>query len=212
MHPDLTPIVGSAITLCAIALTTVGAWALKRLPTHLGVQTNTVAMQSLDEALTRAIQSGAAAAQEVIKVHGWDHPEVKSQVLASALDYAAANCGPALKAAGINLADWAGTESYLHGELERLFPTAMAPIVYSPVTPPATADHEAPADSSSAIAACSCRSLSREPLLKIRRMRPLALTISMISACFTSKSGLTRSASGLAISTGDVLSPSPAVR
>lgn len=137
MTIDLSPVFGAVLSLCAIALTTFGTWAIGRLATKLGIQANNEAVQAFDDALTKAVHAGAMGAQDLIAANGYDHPAVKNTILAIAAPYAISKFAPALKGIGLDPTDPIKTTNYLKAELDRIFPTAMVPIAASPVTPPA---------------------------------------------------------------------------
>jgi len=136
MEVDLSPIFGAVISLCAIALTTFGTWALSRFARKLGIEANSEAIQAFDDALGKAIQAGAGAMRDTIAAKGYDHIETKNAILAFALPYAVAKFAPALRSIGLDPDNPAATDTYLRAELNRLFPTAMMPVAASPVTPP----------------------------------------------------------------------------
>lgn len=135
MTVDLSPVVATVVSLCAISLSTFGTWALGRLARKLGVQANSEAVIAFDDALTRSVRAGAAAAQGVIAARGWDHPDVKNAVIAFAAPYAIDKFAPALRAIGLDPTDPRATQAYIRSELDRIFPTAMTAVANSPVTP-----------------------------------------------------------------------------
>lgn len=135
---DFSPVLQSVIGLCALALTALGSWALHRLAGYLGVSQQSAAISAFDDALTRAVHAGASAAQNEIATKGWDHVDVKNQVVAMGIGYAIEHFAPALKGIGLDPTDPNGaTSDYLKAEINRIFPTAMASVAASPVTPPA---------------------------------------------------------------------------
>lgn len=137
---DLAPLLQALVSLAVVAIGSLGGWAIQRLAKKLGVDRNATAMAAFDAALERAIRAGAGQMTDLIRDRGWDHVEVKNAILAAAANYAVARAGPALKAVGLDPADPGGaTSAYLAAELDRLFPTAIAPVAASPVTPPLTA-------------------------------------------------------------------------
>jgi|ERR1041385_2358644 hypothetical protein len=137
MNVDLTPIIQAVLGLAAIAITTLGTLAVKRLADWLGVQANSAAVTQLDAALTRAVHAGASEAQDLIREKGWDHVDVKNAIVASGARIVIDKFAPALKSVGLDPADPNGaTTKYLTEELSRIFPTAIAPVAASPVTPP----------------------------------------------------------------------------
>lgn len=136
MTIDLSPVVGATLSLCAVALTTFGTWAIARLARKLGIQANNAAVVAFDDALARSVHAGASALQQTIAAKGYDHPETKNAILAFAAPYAIDKFAPALKGIGLDPADPFTTGNYLREELDRIFPTAMTAIAASPVTPP----------------------------------------------------------------------------
>lgn len=135
MAVDWAPVIATVISLCAVALTTFGSWAIARLAKKLGVEANSAAIQGFDDALAKAIHAGAVNAQDLIATLGYGHADVKNAVLAFAANYTGAKFAPALR--GINLdPDDQATSRYLMAELDRIFPTAMTTVAASPVMPP----------------------------------------------------------------------------
>lgn len=137
MNIDLSPLVNAAISLGAVVIAALGSWALARLAAWLGVSRQSAAIQAFDDALTRSIQAGAAAAAGEIAAKGWNHVDVKNLIIGMGARYALDKAVPALKGIGLDPSDPNGaTTAYITAELNRLFPTAIAPIAASPVTPP----------------------------------------------------------------------------
>lgn len=137
MTVDLSPMISAALALCALTLTTVGTWAIGRLAAKLGIEANSAAVKGFDDALNKSVQAGAGFAQAEIAAKGYDHPDVKSAIVAFGAQYAVEKFAPALKAVGLDPANPAATSAYLTAELNRVFPLAMTPVAASPTTPPA---------------------------------------------------------------------------
>ena len=132
---DVSPILQAVVGLAAAALTAFGGVITAKVAQHFNISMNSTAMKAFDDALTRAIQAGAADAQAQIAIKGWDHIDVKNEVLATAASYAINKSVPALKGIGLDPNNPA-TSTYLRAELGRMFPAAMAQIAASPTTPP----------------------------------------------------------------------------
>lgn len=136
MTIDLSPLVGAALSLCAIAITTVGSWALARMARRLGIDANSAAMADFDDGLKRAVHAAAGQAQDLIAAKGYDHVETKNAIVELAAPYMIAKFAPALRSVGLDPADPGGaTTAYLTAELNRVLPTAIAPIAASPAMP-----------------------------------------------------------------------------
>lgn len=136
MTVDLSPVIGAVISLCALAITTLGGWALARLAQKLGVQANNAAVAAFDDAINKSVQAGAAELQHLIEAKGWSHPETKNAIVAWAAPYAIDKFKDALKGVGLDPGNRALTEDTIRAALNRAFPTAIAPVAASPVTPP----------------------------------------------------------------------------
>lgn len=139
---DLSPIVNAAVQLAAIVIIAVGTWAIQRAvayaQAYFRVKVNSAIVQGFDDALARAVHAAAGQAEDLVKAKGWDHPDVKNTIVRLAVEYALNKSIPALKMIGLDPADPGGaTTRYLTDELNRIFPTAIAPVAASPVTPPA---------------------------------------------------------------------------
>lgn len=137
MTVDLSPVLSTLIQLGALALMALGGLAIQRLATKLGLDANSAIARQLDAALDKSIAAGAMSASEMIKARGWDHPEVQNLVVAKGASYLAAQWPGLLKQAGIDLDNPAYASDRIATLLTRAYPTAMAPIAASPVTPPA---------------------------------------------------------------------------
>ena len=143
MSVDLSPVINAALSLAGIGIITIGTWAIHKAAGYLGVQQNNAAIAGLDDALTRAVHDGASVLESDIKTKGWDNPDVRNAIVSVALTYLTSKAVPALKAAGLDPADPSGaTTRYLTDELNRIFPTAIAPVAASPVTPPVQAEQK----------------------------------------------------------------------
>ena len=139
MTVDLSPVLTPLMQLAGLGLMVVGGVVLRRLAAKLGLDANSTIAKQLDDALDKSIAAGAMSASDMIKSRGWDHPEVKNVVVASAARYLAAQWPGLLKKAGIDVNNPAYARERIAALLTRAFPTAMAPIAASPVTPPAPA-------------------------------------------------------------------------
>lgn len=133
---DLTPIIQALLSLAALVITILGTMVVNRIATWVGIQSNSAALAQFDAVLTKAVQSAASDADNLIRAKGWDHPDVKSAIVAAGAGIAIAKFTPALISMGLDPSDPNGaTTQYLKEELSRIFPTAMAPVAASPVTP-----------------------------------------------------------------------------
>ena len=137
MTVDLSPLLSSLVQVGALALMALGGVAIQRLSTKLGLDAHAALTKQLDDALNKSIAAGAMDATSLIKARGWDHPDVKSAVLASAAAYLMAMWPGLLKSAGIDLGNPAYAQAKIAALLTRAFPAAMTPIAASPATPPA---------------------------------------------------------------------------
>lgn len=138
MPPGYMPLTNAIMQLLAAVILAVGTWAIGRLVTWLGLKNAAQATQALDDALGKAVTYGLQQSQQLIRDKGWDHPDVRSQVLKTAEPYLLTRFPDVLKAArigskGVNLPE------LVVGALDRAFPHAAAVAAASPATPPATA-------------------------------------------------------------------------
>lgn len=133
MTVDLAPLVQAAVGIAALAVATFGSWALQRLATRLGIQLSAERQARLDDAMTKAAQAGAVAAENLASTRGWDHPEVRNQMIGQGLQYLVARFPDALKQCGLDPADPADA-ARIRGAIERVLPVAAAPIAASPIT------------------------------------------------------------------------------
>lgn len=136
MTVDLAPVVTAVVGLCAVAMTTFGSWALTRLAQKLSVQANNAAVAAFDDAIRKSVQAGASALQGEIAAKGWSHPEVKSAIVAWGAPYAMERFKDAMRGVGLDPDDPVVTAGTVEAALNRAFPTAIAPVAASPVTPP----------------------------------------------------------------------------
>lgn len=136
MTVDLSPILDSLIKLGGVGLMVLGGIAVKRLATTLGLQADGALANQLDSALDKAIAAGTMTAVGDIKEKGWDHPDVKNQVVTAGLEYLVRQWPGLLKRIGLDTGDLAETRARLTMLLNRAFPTAIAALANSPATPP----------------------------------------------------------------------------
>jgi hypothetical protein len=139
MTVDISPILQDVLSICVPVLTVLGSWALTRLATSLGVTISAGQRAQFEAALHNALAYGVTRAIGVISANGWDHPDVKSLVVASGLDYMITRFPDALAAVGLR-GDLGSPENIgrLQGALERALPGAILAASASPATPPAT--------------------------------------------------------------------------
>lgn len=114
--------------------------ALRRLFEWLGLRNRSQLRLVFDDILQKGILWGIQQAEDLIRVKGWDHLDVRDKTVAEALDYITARFGaslaPVLRQDGLRLgSDAAGAE--LRAALERAYPVAAGIAAASPVTPPA---------------------------------------------------------------------------
>lgn len=136
MTVDLQPLITSLVGLAALAITTIGTLAVKRIADYVGIKISDQKMKLLDSVLSKAVASGAMQANDIIAAKGWDHPEVHNAVIAKAMNYAIEKFPDALTMAGLDPTDPA-TAGHLESALQRILPTAIAPVAASPATPAA---------------------------------------------------------------------------
>lgn len=102
-------------------------WMGLKLTADQASTLDTVAGNALDWAISRASTEIAAK--------GWDHPAVKSGILAAALGYAQDNAAAGLRKAGIDTSTRLASATALAPVLERSFSHAVTKAAASPATP-----------------------------------------------------------------------------
>jgi hypothetical protein len=140
MTVDISPVIQTLVGLTATTLGIIGSAVLYKLNTRLHLQISEQQQQAFDAALHKSLVYGATQATEAIAAHGWDHPQVKDEVVATAMQQVVAAFPEALNAVGLstNLND-PKNNSTLTAAMERALPSAMTEASASPVTPPAPA-------------------------------------------------------------------------
>jgi len=138
MNVDLTSVVQAVLGLCAVAITIFGGIALQALAKRFNLQISAGQIAAFDDALAKSLSYGVTAADTQIKAKGWDHPDVKNAVVASALTYAVAKFPAALHDIGLsaNIDDPKNAQTITEA-LRRALPAAMTAAAASPATPPA---------------------------------------------------------------------------
>jgi hypothetical protein len=144
MQVDVSPVVQSVIGLCAVALTVLGGIALQVVAAKWKVQLSASQSAEFDAALSKALTYGATTADAEIRAKGWDHPDVKNAVVATALTYAVAKFPDAIAAVGLSTDLTNPTNvATITAALQRALPAAMLTASASPATPPAPATPKA---------------------------------------------------------------------
>lgn len=133
MTVDLSPIIQAAVGFAALAIGTLGGWALQRIAVKLGIQISAERRQQFDQAIMKSAQAGAVAAEDMARVRGWDHPEVRNEMVAQGLQYLETRFVETLKDSGIDPTNPANAER-IRGAIERAMPVAAAPVAASPIT------------------------------------------------------------------------------
>lgn len=138
MIVDISPVIQTLVGLTATALGVIGSAVLYKLNTKLHLQISEQQQQAFDAALHKSLVYGATQATDTIEARGWNHPEVKSEVVGRAMQQVVAAFPDALGDVGLstNLNDPKNQET-LTAALERALPSAMTEASASPVTPPA---------------------------------------------------------------------------
>src|SRR5690242_8027052 len=138
MIVDISPVIQTLVGLAATALGIIGSAVLYQLTTKLHLQISASQQEAFDAALRKSLIYGATKATNEIAAHGWDHPAVHNEVVATAMQQVVAAFPDALNAVGLstNLNDPKNAQT-LTAALERALPGAMAEVSASPVTPPA---------------------------------------------------------------------------
>ena len=140
MTVDISPVVQAIVGLAATALGIIGSAVLMKLNTKLHLQISAGQQEAFDSALKKALIYGATKATSEIAAKGWDHPQVHSEVVSTAMQQVVQAFPQALTDVGLssNLDDPKNTET-LTAALERALPGAMTEASKSPITPPAPA-------------------------------------------------------------------------
>ena len=138
MNIDLTSVIQAVLGLCGVAITIFGGIALQALARRFNVQVSAGQTAAFDAALDKSVTYGVTASEAAIAAKGWDHVDVKNQVLATGLAYAVQSFPQALKGVGLttNLSDPQNAAT-ITAALQRALPAAMLTASASPATPPA---------------------------------------------------------------------------
>jgi hypothetical protein len=100
---------------------------------------------NLQAAANAALAYGITRADATIKAKGWDHAEVKTEVLKAATPYLLGKFSETLANSGVDVKNVPASEAAVQGLLERSFPAAATVAAASPATPPAPATAQLPA-------------------------------------------------------------------
>jgi hypothetical protein len=140
MTVDISPVVQAIVGLAALALSSIGSLVLMKLNQRLHLQISASQQDAFDSALRKALVYGATKATSEIAAKGWDHPEVHSEVVSTAMQQVVTAFPQALNDVGLStdMNDPKNTET-LTAALERALPGAMTEASKSPITPPAPA-------------------------------------------------------------------------
>lgn len=136
MTIDLSQIEQQILMLLAGLILAILTVAAKRFMSWLGVKNADAQMAQLDDVAGKALSYGVTQAQATIKAKGWDHADVKNQVVATAAQYAVQKFPETLAGAGIDTSSLNAAADSLQGVLQRKFPEVAAVMVASPATPP----------------------------------------------------------------------------
>lgn len=135
---DLSPITDLLLQGAGAIVLGLAGWATQRLIAWLNLKVSAQQTAALDGALQKALTYGIQQAKTTIDAKGWDHVDVKNQVLGTALDTMVQKFPDALKGIGVDLAD-PKVGPIVTAMLDRAFPAAATVAVASPVTPPGPA-------------------------------------------------------------------------
>jgi hypothetical protein len=140
MIVDISPVVRTIVGLAVTALGIIGSAVLMKLNQKLHLQISADQQAAFDAALKKSLIYGATKATSEIASKGWDHPQVHSEVVSTAMQQVVQAFPQALTDVGLssNLDDPKNTET-LTAALERALPGAMTEASKSPITPPAPA-------------------------------------------------------------------------
>src|SRR6476620_1525942 len=85
MIVDISPVVQPVVGLIAATLGIIGSAVLMKLNQRLHLQISASQQDAFDAALKKALVYGATKARNEIAAHGWDHPAVHNEVVATAM-------------------------------------------------------------------------------------------------------------------------------
>lgn len=139
MSVDVTPVTNALMQLAAAVVLAVGTWAVSRFVQWLGLKNAAQATANLDDVLQKGVTYGLQQSLDLIKQKGWDHVDVRNQVLDTALPYVISRFPDTLAAVGLDPNNTQDLTDKVRGALDRAFPHAAAVAAASPATPPATA-------------------------------------------------------------------------
>ena len=135
---DISQLVNELLQALGVVLLGFALYGAKWLGTYLGIKVTAEQATMLDQIAENALDWAIARASSAIAAKGWDHPDVKSQILAAALNYAQQNAQGGLQKAGIDTSSQLSSAEGLAPIIERSFADAMGRAAASPATPPAS--------------------------------------------------------------------------
>jgi hypothetical protein len=124
-----------ALGIVVLAMLLMGG---KMLIAWMGLKLTADQASTLDTVASNALDWAIARASAEIAAKGWDHPAVKSGILAAALTYAQDNAAAGLRKAGIDTSTRLASAEALEPVLSRSFHDAMTRAAASPASPPAS--------------------------------------------------------------------------
>lgn len=138
MDVDFFGVIHGALELAGVVVTVFGGVALQAIARKFKTDASAQQVAAFDGALGKALQFGVTASEDLIRAKGWDHVDVKSQVVGIALNTMVARFPGALAAVGLsaNLGDPANQKA-IQDALQRALPAAFTVAAASPATPPA---------------------------------------------------------------------------
>ena len=132
---DLTGIETQILTAVGIVLGGVMIAFGQRLLAWMNVKLSVAQKAELEDSASKALAFGISQAQHEIGVKGWDHIDVKNQVIETATAYAIKKFPDSLARVGVDTSKPLLAAERLADVMKRKFPEAIAAAAVSPATP-----------------------------------------------------------------------------
>jgi hypothetical protein len=123
---DISSIETAVLQAAGIAVLGVASWAGTLISQKFRFDISTATKAEMEDVATKSLTWALTAATDTIKLKGWDHIDIKNQVISDATRYAVARFPDALKRSGVDLDNFSAASQRLSGVLERTFPAVVA--------------------------------------------------------------------------------------
>lgn len=132
---DLSAVEGQILSALGIIIGGVMIAFGRRLLQWMNVKLSTAQKAELEDNAGKALDYGISLAQDEIAKKGWDHADIKNQVIATATAYAIQKFPDSLARVGVDTSNPKQAAYQVADVMERKFAGAMATAAASPATP-----------------------------------------------------------------------------